>query len=372
MTNRLLINPGTPQTWEIKLKPGLNRIGRSESNDFTINHPSVSTHHCEITVTDTSVTLRDLGSINGTFVERVPVSVFQLHNGQHVQFGSVDMRFDTDMSPTLPSPAVNMPGAGAKIVLANPGPAAPPPTPPPSASSQPPSWVGKPMNQSQSKNCEEFAAEGEKTDPTMFLNGLLGAICGVLVGMFGWYLLIFFLQTKMGYPAIMVGAATGAGARLLVRRGSRLQGIVCAVCALFAIIGGQSLALSSIADNRVDCELRKEYKQEINWAQSAVEATNDTDVTNFLSVRDKVNQSSISADDIKKFQEKDLPNYRDLLNGKPSKEEYVIKEKANHPTPRVLDSIDLFTIIWSLFGIVGAWQIGSGNKGSACSSIAGG
>ncbi len=384
MNNRLLINPGTPQAWQIELTPGLNRIGRGESNDHVINHPSVSTHHCEITVTETTVTVRDLGSTNGTFVERVPVNVFQLHNGQHVQFGSVDMMFDTDMAPALPSPAVNMPGAGAKIVLANPGTAAPPPPPPPpvgglrinktvhaappppSAPSLPPETgrpVGRPMNRPQPKTHDEFATEREKTDRKMFVNGVVGAICGGLVGMFGWYLLILFLHMEIGYAAIMVGAVTGAGARLLARQGSSLQGIVCAVCALFAIIGGQYFALVSIVDKNVDYILAKEYKREIKWAKSAVEVTNETEITYFLSVRDDTKQSSISAEDIKTFQEKELPKYRDLLNGKPTKEEYVIKEKASIPRPRVVDSIGLFTIVWSLFGIAAAWRIGSGNEG---------
>ena len=52
--NRLLVNPGTPQAWEIQLKPGVNRIGRSEESDFTINHTSVSGSHCEITVSNES------------------------------------------------------------------------------------------------------------------------------------------------------------------------------------------------------------------------------------------------------------------------------------------------------------------------------
>jgi hypothetical protein len=92
-------------------------------------------------------------------------------------------------------------------------------------------------------------------------------------------------------------------------------------------------------------------------------ATNEADILYFLSVRDEVNQSSISQEDIKTFQEKELPKYRDLINGKPTKEEFVIKEKASIPRPRVIDSIGLFTIVWSLFGIAAAWRIGSGNEG---------
>ena len=84
------------------------------------------------------------------------------------------------------------------------------------------------------------------------MNGVVGAICGGLVGMFGWYLLILMLHMEIGYAAIMVGAVTGAGARLLARQGSSLQGIVCAICALIAIIGGQYFALVSIVDKNVD------------------------------------------------------------------------------------------------------------------------
>lgn len=219
------------------------------------------------------------------------------------------------------------------------------------------------MSRPQPKTHEEFAAEREKTDRKMFVNGVVGAICGGLLGMFGWYLLIMMLHMEIGYAAIMVGAVTGAGARLLARQGSSLQGIVCAVCALFAIIGGQYFALVSIVDKHVAYELGKDYKRELKWAKSAVEATNETEVLIFLSVRDDVNQSSISPEDIKTFQEKELPAYRDLVNGKPTKEEYVIREQARIPRPRVVDSIGIFTIVWSLFGIAAAWRIGSGNEG---------
>jgi hypothetical protein len=121
MSHRLLVNPGTPQAWEISLKPGVNRIGRGEQNDFTINHGSVSTHHCEVTVSDAGVFLKDLGSTNGSFVNRTPVTQIQLLPGQHVQFGAVDMTFEsaggavaaaTSVAPPIPIP-VPVPGSSA-------------------------------------------------------------------------------------------------------------------------------------------------------------------------------------------------------------------------------------------------------------------
>jgi hypothetical protein len=96
MSYRLLVNPGTPQAWEIQLKPGTNRVGRNEENDFILNHESVSGTHCEITLSDAGIFLKDLGSTNGTFVNRAPVTEIQLQPGQHVQVAQVDMTFVAD------------------------------------------------------------------------------------------------------------------------------------------------------------------------------------------------------------------------------------------------------------------------------------
>ena len=95
MTNRLLVNPGTPQAWEIMLKPGQNRLGRADQNDFQVNHPSVSGLHCEIVVSSAGVLLKDLGSTNGTYVNRAPVREALLQTGQHLHLGGVEMLFET-------------------------------------------------------------------------------------------------------------------------------------------------------------------------------------------------------------------------------------------------------------------------------------
>ena len=96
MSYRLQVNPGTPQAWEIQLRAGLNRIGRNEENDFTLAHESVSGAHCEITVSEAGVFLKDLGSTNGTFVNRAPVTSAQLKPGQNVQIGQVAMIVEGD------------------------------------------------------------------------------------------------------------------------------------------------------------------------------------------------------------------------------------------------------------------------------------
>lgn len=93
---RLLINPGTPQAWEIQLKPGLNSLGRSAANDFPIEHASVSGAHCQIIVNGETASIRDLGSTNGTFVNRAAIQETVLQPGQTLHLGAVEMLFNAD------------------------------------------------------------------------------------------------------------------------------------------------------------------------------------------------------------------------------------------------------------------------------------
>ena len=93
---RLVINPGTPQAWEIQLKPGLNFLGRGASNDFKLEDPSISGSHCQITVDNGATVIKDMGSTNGTYVNRAKITESRLESGQPLRLGSVDMIFYTD------------------------------------------------------------------------------------------------------------------------------------------------------------------------------------------------------------------------------------------------------------------------------------
>src|SRR5271156_717738 len=93
---KLVINPGTPQAREFELKPGTNYLGRGFANDFKIEDPSVSSSHAEIMVSGNSVLVKDLGSTNGTFVNRAPVTNVPLQPGQWLRLGGVEMLFETE------------------------------------------------------------------------------------------------------------------------------------------------------------------------------------------------------------------------------------------------------------------------------------
>lgn len=100
---RLLINPNTPGAWEVQLRPGINLLGRGFANDFKIENGTVSSSHCQILVEGGKAILKDLGSTNGTFVNRQPVSEAILQPGQIIHLGSVEMIFQGDVAPARPT-----------------------------------------------------------------------------------------------------------------------------------------------------------------------------------------------------------------------------------------------------------------------------
>ena len=79
--------------WDLKqvsLSAGVNIIGRAADAGVWIDAPGVSRHHAQITITESSATLEDLDSKNGTFVrgERV-TGPRVLQDGDQIRLGSV-------------------------------------------------------------------------------------------------------------------------------------------------------------------------------------------------------------------------------------------------------------------------------------------
>jgi hypothetical protein len=97
-------------------------IGRVEDNVFQLAEPSVSSHHCEVLLKGEEVTVRDLNSTNGTFVNGEKVTEATLKPGQTLRLGQVELKLEAE-GTSAPAPA--------------PAPAAPPP-PPGAAPSAPP------------------------------------------------------------------------------------------------------------------------------------------------------------------------------------------------------------------------------------------
>jgi hypothetical protein len=83
----------------MQLKAGNNSIGRAPANDFELSDPSVSGKHCQVVVEASRAVIIDLGSTNGTYVNRTRVRQAVLESGQTIHVGGVEMMFYSD-APT--------------------------------------------------------------------------------------------------------------------------------------------------------------------------------------------------------------------------------------------------------------------------------
>ena len=100
-----LVSHSDSQSWDLQL-PAI--VGRSDDSAVNIDHGSISRHHCQFTLgTDESLQVRDMGSLNGTYVngERIR-SLKTILPGDNVQIGGVAFRVEFN-SDTL----VNEPNA---------------------------------------------------------------------------------------------------------------------------------------------------------------------------------------------------------------------------------------------------------------------
>ncbi len=96
--------PATPAPVEIDGQPhievegvkyplnAITRLGRGSDVDIRVDDPGVSRHHAEITL-GSEVSLRDLGSTNGTLVDGRPISTVILHDGARIQIGSTTLTY---------------------------------------------------------------------------------------------------------------------------------------------------------------------------------------------------------------------------------------------------------------------------------------
>ncbi len=66
-------------------------IGRSRSTDVTLGHPLVSRQHCEVFESNGMLMVRDLGSLNGTFVgdKRIAEQAMPVKPGDLLTIGPV-------------------------------------------------------------------------------------------------------------------------------------------------------------------------------------------------------------------------------------------------------------------------------------------
>ena len=89
----LIYAPKTPKERIYQLKFGRNTIGRSRDNSIVIFDEILSRQHAEITLVDNRVTIKDLQSLNHTFVNKVKIDRWELKDGDLIACGSAEFKF---------------------------------------------------------------------------------------------------------------------------------------------------------------------------------------------------------------------------------------------------------------------------------------
>ena len=91
MDVKLLVIRGDVNSREIDLKlPAI--LGRGRNATVTLPHSLVSRKHCEITLEEGRLRVKDLGSLNGTFVGNQRIDVADLPPGELLTVGAVTFR----------------------------------------------------------------------------------------------------------------------------------------------------------------------------------------------------------------------------------------------------------------------------------------
>ena len=214
----------------------------------------------------------------------------------------------------------------------------------------------------------ETGSTKSKTDGDGLVKGILGALVAALVGMLGWYLLIKVTGYEIGYAAWGVGALTGFGSRLLGASGSTKLGVCAGLFAFLAIIGGQYLVVRSVATAEFDKISLGSYQEQLDSANAAVKLQADDEIKAFIAKQEETKVEDVSADRLKAFRETDLPKYRDFIDGKPSKAEFMSQASRALNSWGVhfellKESLGVFTLLWLFLGVGSAYKLGSGKHG---------
>jgi pSer/pThr/pTyr-binding forkhead associated (FHA) protein len=93
-----------PSFLAFSLETGETVLGRSPECDHVINHPTVSRRHAKVVVTETSITVADLGSRNGTYIDGLRVGESStIAEGQQLCLGAVTFVLASN-EPESPEP----------------------------------------------------------------------------------------------------------------------------------------------------------------------------------------------------------------------------------------------------------------------------
>jgi hypothetical protein len=96
-TALFVVHRGPGEGTEFALEPdaGVVTVGRTREAGIFLDDVTVSRHHADLSHSELGWTIRDAGSLNGTYVNREPVDSATLANGDEVQIGKFRLVFLT-------------------------------------------------------------------------------------------------------------------------------------------------------------------------------------------------------------------------------------------------------------------------------------
>jgi hypothetical protein len=116
---KLVVVGGDVKTTEITLKLP-STIGRGRGMGIVLPHPLVSRQHCELFESDGQLMVKDLGSLNGTFVNNQRVTESPIAPDELLTVGTVTFRavYDSEREPSPASAPTVKTAPGEKTVKA--------------------------------------------------------------------------------------------------------------------------------------------------------------------------------------------------------------------------------------------------------------
>ena len=114
----LVAPPNASHAKSYPLVIGPNSIGRGLDNHIVLMHPSLSRHHAELVVQDNGqAVLKDLDSLNHTYVNDQQIQQCQLQDGDLVRFGTIDMLITWKLQTTIPNSTPSIPPADPSLSI---------------------------------------------------------------------------------------------------------------------------------------------------------------------------------------------------------------------------------------------------------------
>ncbi|MBI2388059.1 MAG: sigma 54-interacting transcriptional regulator [Deltaproteobacteria bacterium] len=97
----LTVVAGPSRGAKLALERGVAKIGSAPGNDLHVQDRTVSRVHCEVRVRADGVSVRDLGSTNGTMIDGVRLRDADVPAGSNLRLGETVIRVDVGDEPTV-------------------------------------------------------------------------------------------------------------------------------------------------------------------------------------------------------------------------------------------------------------------------------